>query len=182
MNFPKVLKTLQEEFEKNHIDFALLGGLAIHALGISRTTRDIDCLVLLSDSKKVDELMKRLGYEALQMTEDIANYVSKDWEMGRVDILFAHRKYAVAMLQRAQTIALFGGTVKSLTPEDIIGLKIQSSTNDPDRTHKDLADVETLLKTYAKILNWDLVREYFQIFGREGEFKELQKRFQNAER
>jgi hypothetical protein len=180
MNFPKVIRLLQAEFTQRNIDFALLGGLAIHALGISRTTRDVDGMVLLSNAPQIDVVMKKLGYDILQRTEDIGTYVSSDWEMGRVDILFAHRKYAVAMLQRAQERPLLEGTIKVLCPEDIIGLKIQSSSNDPERIHKDMADVEALMKLHAKTLDWRLIEEYFQTFDREKEFKDLSQRYFRA--
>jgi predicted nucleotidyltransferase len=180
MNFPKVLQTLQSEFANKKIDFALIGGLAIHALGISRTTRDVDCLALLSDAADIERIMQRLGYETLQRTNDVANYVSKDWEMGRVDVLFAHRKYALAMMQRAKSIPLFGDPIKVLMPEDIIGLKVQSIANDAERRYKDMADIEMLMKTHGKNLKWELVKEYFDVFGRGQEFDELARRFGNA--
>jgi predicted nucleotidyltransferase len=167
MNFPKVMSALQAQFQDRNIDFALVGGLAIHAMGISRSTRDIDLLTLLSDAGQIDQVMKALGYDVLQRTDDIASYLSKDWEMGRVDVLFARRKYAKAMIQRAKGIPLFGNEVKVLLPEDMIGLKVQSSSNDPERTHKDMADIETLMRLHGKSLDWDLVREYFKLFDRE---------------
>src|SRR5258708_4917478 len=180
MNFPKVIQLLQAEFAKQNIDFALIGGLAIHALGISRTTRDMDGLALLSKAPQIDNIMKALGYEVLQRTDDVANYISKDWEMGRVDIIFAHRPYAVSMLQRAKEQALFDGKIKVLVPEDIIGLKIQSTSNDPDRIHKDMADVEMLLRLHGKTLDWKRVEEYFRLFHREKEFADLSRRFEHA--
>jgi hypothetical protein len=64
MNFPKVVRLLQTEFAKRDIQFALIGGLAIHALGISRTTRDVDGLALLSSAEDIDEIMRALGYES----------------------------------------------------------------------------------------------------------------------
>lgn len=182
MNFPKVINILQSEFTKKNIDFALLGGLAIHAWGISRTTRDIDVLALLSSAPQIDQIMQQLGYEVLQRTEDVGNYLSKDWEMGRVDIVFAHRRYALEMIQRAKPILLFGSPVKILTPEDIIGLKVQASSNDPDRIHKDMSDIEALLRLHSRDVNWDLIREYFQLFKRGDEFNELQKKFKHVER
>jgi predicted nucleotidyltransferase len=180
MNFPKVIQLLQKEFAERNIDFALVGGLAIHALGISRTTRDVDGMAFLSNAADIDAIMKKLGYETLQRTEDIGNYLSKDWEMGRIDILFAHRPYAISMLQRAQEKSLFGGKIKVLMPEDIVGLKVQAIANNPERTHKDMADIETLLRLYGKTLDWKLVQEYFHAFDLEKEFHDLSQRFKDA--
>jgi hypothetical protein len=181
MDFPKVVRLLQAEFAKQNIDFALIGGLAIHALGISRTTRDMDGLALLSNAPQIDKIMKALGYEILQRTDDVGNYLSKDWEMGRVDILFAHRPYAISMLKRAKEQTLYQGTIKVLVPEDLIGLKIQALSNDPDRLHKDMADIETLMALHGKTLDWKLIEDYFHVFHREKEFADLSRRFKHAE-
>jgi predicted nucleotidyltransferase len=177
MNFPKVIQLLQAEFAKQNIDFALLGGLAIHALGSSRMTSDIDVLALLSDAKQIDAVMQKLGYEILHRTDNVGNYLSKDWDMGRVDVLFAQRKYTTQMLKRAKSMDLLGSKIKTLVPEDIIGLKVQSSSNDPKRAHRDMADVEELMKRHAKEMNWELVREYFELFDRVKEFEELKARY-----
>src|SRR5436190_3653477 len=182
MNFPKVIAVLQSEFAKRNISFALVGGLALHALGISRTTSDIDGMVLLSDSSEIDDIMKSLGYEALQKTDDIANYVSQDWGMGRVDFLFAHRPYSESMLSRATEQALFGGRIKVLDPEDIIGLKIQAMANNPDRTHKDMGDIVMLMDLHRDRLDWKRIEEYFGLFHREKDFLELAGRYRDAQR
>lgn len=182
MNFPKVLSLLLAEFAKRNIDFALIGGLAIHGLGISRTTRDVDGLVLLSKAEEIDQLMRGLGYEAVQRTNDIGTYVSKNWELGRVDFLFAHHRYATEMLQRAKPQRLFDGFVKIVLPEDLIGLKVQSSSNDPARNHQDMSDIESLLKRHGRQLDWARIEDYFKIFHREMEYRDLARRFKDAER
>jgi predicted nucleotidyltransferase len=153
----------------------LVGGLAIHAWGYSRITSDIDLLTLLTHADRMDQIMKGLGYETLQRTEDFGNYLSPTWEMGRVDVLFAHRKYSTAMLQRAQTMEVLGLQVKVLRPEDLIGLKIQSSANNPERANHDWADIAEILQRRPADFAWDLVQEYFQLFGREDQLQELRK-------
>jgi predicted nucleotidyltransferase len=177
MNFPKVLAVLRAELSKAGIDFALLGGLAIHAWGTSRTTSDVDLLAFLASADQIDGIMKRLGYDVLFRNENVGNYLSKDWEMGRVDVLFAHRKYTTAMLARAKTIDLLGGSIKIVIPEDLIGLKVQASSNNPQRMHRDMNDVEDLMKKHGHEMDWSLIREYFQLFERIPEFDELKKRY-----
>ncbi len=85
--------------------------------------------------------------------------------MGQVDFLFARRKYAVAMLDRAESSELLDYPVKVIQPEDLIGLKVQSSSNDPQRMPKDMADIEDLVRKFNRKLDWALIAEYFEIFG-----------------
>ena len=177
MRFSKALPLLFKELQGDHIDFALVGGLAMYTLGFSRTTFDADFMILLAQADAVEQIMNRLGYQSHHKTQDVANYSSQDSDMGQVDFLFAHRRYAVAMLQRAGNATLLGYPVKVIRPEDLIGLKVQSSSNDLERTQKDRADIEEILRNHGKTMDWSLVEEYFRVFDRETEYKDLRKRF-----
>ena len=178
MQFSKALPVLFSEFEKNNIDFALVGGLALYFSGASRTTFDADFMILSAQAETINRIMEKLGYRCLHKTEDVANYSSDKPEFGQVDFLFAHRKYALAMLQRAGKNEIMGMSVKVLQPEDLIGLKVQSSSNDPRRMALDRADIESMMVRYAGKLDWERVGDYFQLFGRQSEFNEFKKRFQ----
>ncbi|MBI5415267.1 MAG: hypothetical protein HZA29_00465, partial [Candidatus Omnitrophica bacterium] len=70
--------------------------------------------------------------------------------------------------------------VKVITPEDIIGLKVQASVNDPGRGARDRADIEELLKRHADKLDLKLLREYFSLFDRQDELDELLGKIKNA--
>jgi len=60
--------------------------------------------------------------------------------------------------------------------EDLIGLKIQSSSNDPSRYHQDMADIEHVLQANAGKLDMMLISEYFELFDRKIELKNLLER------
>ena len=178
MDFESVFAMLIDRFQKEEICFALMGGFAMHACGYSRSTEDIDMLVLNEDMPKVKKIMGDLGYESLHESGDVSNFKGKLRELGRVDFLHAHRHYTKNMLQRAKGCCIFNGkrTVKVLLPEDIIGLKVQSSANDPDRHHRDMADIEALMRCNAGQLDLNLIREYFALFAREDELNAILKR------
>ena len=108
----------------------------------------------------------------------MANYVSSDPEMGQVDFLFAHRPYALEMMSRAKSTTLLGHPVKVISAEDLIGLKIQASSNDPNRCAKDQSDIEELMRQPNMDLDWKRIEEYYRLFNRASEFQNLRKRFQ----
>ncbi len=54
----------------------------------------------------------------------------------------------------------------------LIGLKVQSSTNDPSRQRLDMADIVRLLRAERNV-DMQRVREYFRVFEREKELEEL---------
>jgi len=182
MNFALIFKFLIENLSREKIDFALMGGFALQAAGVTRTTQDIDLLVLSEASPKIKEIMLKHRYELLYESEDVLNFTSKNFELGRVDFLLAHRKYTLAMLKRAKEEPVFGGKfkIKVLSAEDQIGLKVQASSNNPKRLYQDMADVRMLLENNYPKLDLKLVREYFLLFGKEKEFDDMIKEIKNA--
>ena len=177
MDFILVFRFLIEKLKRSNIDFALIGGFALQALGVTRTTRDIDLIVLSQDSEKIEDLMLKHGYELIHKSEDVLNFAGKKFELGRVDFLLAHRKYSLSMLERAMEKEVLDGKfrIKVLRAEDIIGLKVQASSNDPSRLHQDMADIKELIKNNYSKLNLKLVREYFSLFNRDKDLEEILK-------
>ncbi|MBU1870106.1 MAG: nucleotidyltransferase [Candidatus Omnitrophica bacterium] len=182
MDFVSVFKFLIENFEKQKIDFAVIGGIALFAAGIARATRDIDLLILSKDKERIKAMMQGAGYELIHESDDVLNFCSDKVELGRVDFLLAHRKYSLAMLDRAEKKEIIEGKfkIKVLRAEDQIGLKVQSSSNDPLRLRQDMADIEALIKSNYSRLDLKLLREYFALFDREEELTEIIKGIENA--
>lgn len=182
MDFALIFKFLIENFTREKIDFALMGGFALQAVGVTRTTRDIDLLVLEQDSLKIKEIMLKHRYELLHESEDVLNFSSRNFALGRVDFLLAHRKYTLAMLQRAREESVLEGKykIKVLRVEDQIGLKIQASSNDPKRLHQDMADIRMLLELHHPKLDTQQIREYFLLFNREKELDNLLRGLKDA--
>ncbi|MBL7132086.1 MAG: nucleotidyltransferase [Candidatus Omnitrophica bacterium] len=182
MDFVLVFKFLIEALKRDKIDFALIGGLALQSAGITRTTRDIDLLILSESTAKIKDILLKSGYELIHESEDVLNFTGKKPELGRVDFLLAHRKYTLAMLKRAEEQPALEGRfkIKVLKAEDLAGLKIQASSNDPERLPQDTADIKSLIKNNYSALDMNLVREYFRLFDREKELDEIIEGIENA--
>lgn len=178
MDFKVVLDILVKKLKENKIDFALIGGFALLSSGVERMTNDLDLLVPKECSDKVSIIMSELDYSNIFKSDETAMFDSPVELFGRVDFMFAQRKYTEEMLERAKEISVFNNAfrVKVVLPEDIIGLKIQSCSNNPDRYVKDMLDVENLLKLHRNEMDMELVREYFKLFNREKELDELLKK------
>jgi len=182
MDFALILRFLIENFARKKIGFALMGGFALQAVGVARTTQDIDVLVLSEASPKIKEIMLKHRYKLLYESEEVLNFVSDDFQLGRVDFMLAHRKYTLAMLKRAKEEPVFGGKfkVRVLCAEDQIGLKVQASSNNPKRLHKDMSDIRMIIENNYPKLDLALIREYFSLFSREKELDEIVKEIKNA--
>lgn len=177
MDLRKALTLTVTQFEKNEVPYAVIGGFAVGALGVPRSTIDLDFLVAAAALDKVESIMLSMGYRKVFSSENASQYVSPSPEMGEVDFLHAFRPISLRMLSEAETIPVFGKGVeiKVLKAEDIIALKLQSITNNPDRLAKDCSDIEELMKT--RNLNWEVLRSYFELFGMGPRFLELRSRY-----
>ncbi len=171
MNFKEVLLLLLKRFADGGIEPALSGGLALSTMGVFRFTRDIDFLLPAESADAVDRIMADLGYEKQDFSNpEIVSYRSPLKVFGQVDFLLARREYTKAMLQRAKALPVLDGelTVRTLLPEDVIGLKVQAVANDPGNRYAiDAPDIQRLLRLHRGSMNMGLVREYFCIFEKE---------------
>jgi predicted nucleotidyltransferase len=171
MNLKEILRTLTARLGERGVQYALSGGVALGTLGIFRFTNDLDFVVLAEAKKAVDEIMRALDYERQDFsTEEIVSYVSPLKVFGQVDFLLARRRYSRAMLQRARLVPLFDGElrVRTLLPEDVIGLKVQAIHNDPrNRVPVDAPDIQRILDRHRLTMDMARVREYFELFGKE---------------
>jgi hypothetical protein len=171
MDLRSVLVEIHRALHEASVGHALIGGLALAAHGAARATTDLDLLADGERADDVDQIVRTRGYECLHRTEEVANYASTDRAKGRIDFLFARRPHGRAMLARAQEHPILGESVRVVDAADLIGLKVQSSSNDPSRRHRDLADIERLLRAAEPDLG--RVREYFRLFDREKELDAL---------
>jgi hypothetical protein len=171
MNLKEVLKILIARFQKDEIDFVLSGGLALSTMGIFRFTKDIDFLVYEESKSAIHGIMTDLDYQKQEFSnEDIFSYLSQLKALGQVDYLFARRRYTRAMMRRAEKRSIFDGEyeVRTLLPEDLIGLKVQAISNDPgNRFPVDAPDIQRILKINIDKIDMELVKEYFRIFDKE---------------
>lgn len=171
MNFKEVLRLLLKRFADLGVEAALSGGLALSTMGVFRFTRDIDFLLPADSAEVVDRIMVDLGYEKQDFSSpEIISYRSPLKIFGQVDFQLANRKYTKAMLLRARGVPVLDGefSVRTLLPEDVIGLKLQAIANDPaNRYAIDAPDIQRLLRIHRAGLDMNLVREYFRVFDKE---------------
>lgn len=175
MDFKNVLEKLLTAFKEQDIRYALMGGFAMGVWGGSRSTVDLDFLVHRDDMRSIHGILTSLGYEILNKTENVSQYTSPLKIFGGIDFIHAFREASVEMLQRAVKKDIFGGKlkIKTLIPEDIIGLKLQAVYNNPSRQMVDMADIELLVSVNKKKLDWTLLERYCKIFNMEDVCKKL---------
>ncbi len=183
MDFERVLRALLELFEREKIRYGVLGGFALGALGVPRTTMDIDFLVHRDDLERLNRFLTEIGYERWVRTENVSHYRHTDPAWGGVDILHAFRQYSFEILERTRAQPVFGGTlhIKVLQPEDVIGFKIQAIANNPLRAAHEALDIESLMSHYRNKLDWKRIQEFYELFEHGEEGRRMRERFDHAE-
>ena len=144
---------------------------------------DLDFLVHLDDLEKLHGSLISLGYSRVFQSENVSQYRHPDAAWGSVDFIHAFRNISLAMLDRAKDVPAFGGTLNLRTaqPEDLIGLKVQAMSNDPERRAQEQNDIERLMQQYGRHLDWRRIQEFYDVFGIGEEAKKLKERFDLAQ-
>ncbi len=166
MDLRKTLLFAHTLLEDHKIDHALIGGLAMVNLGLIRATVDVDLIIEEENKSKLKELFVKNGFNLVAETDDFLQFTG----IGHVDVLLARRPISRQMLKNASLIKDLN--IKSLLPEDIIGLKIQAFSNDKSREFQDKADIQFLIENY-KDLDWKKIKGYADLFNKWSEIEEI---------
>lgn len=177
MDLGSTLARLGRALGEDGIDFALIGGLALGFRGVPRMTGDIDLLVQGEAAGRCEQAVLDLGFSLRFASEEVMQFHPPGEDAsGGIDILLARRAHTLGMLARAKSEEVMPGTrIKVLDAEDLIGLKVQASSNDPARHALDMGDIERML-AQSPDLDLERIREYFLLFEREQELDELLER------
>jgi len=97
MDIIKVLGILQKSFLPLIFSMCYCG-FAMNALGLARSTVDIDFLILAKDTPKLNSLLESIGYSCVFKTENVSQYTSSSNELGEIDVLHAFRSSSIKML------------------------------------------------------------------------------------
>ncbi|MBP7056403.1 MAG: hypothetical protein KBB52_06100 [Candidatus Omnitrophica bacterium] len=148
-----------KEFQKKHVKYVLVGGMAFNLLGGSRNTLDMDVLVEMSDQnlRKIVTILQKAGYNVKQPVNPLMIADSKtreDWIKNKnmkafnfykdeksyeeVDIVIDSPVSYQEAVKNAMTAHIRGLAITVISPKDFIKMKKLSGRD------KDLQDIEEL--------------------------------------
>lgn len=181
MDFQLVFDKVISSFEKENLQYGLIGGFALGVMGILRATMDLDILLLVDDLDKADTILTGCMYTCVHRSAHLSQYTSGLKPFGSIDILHAAKTISREMLSRVERFKVFNKyTIPVLSPEDIIGLKVQAIANDSQREATDVNDMRLLLDYQLKRkkpIDWELLDEYFSLFNKHVLLATLKKDF-----
>jgi hypothetical protein len=174
VNFARVLDLVATRLDEGHHRFALAGALALHAHGISRATQDLDLVTEAGAQPGIIEHLESLGYQTLHRSEGYSNHFHDDAEMGRIDFIYIDATTSTVLFPRCdRTLKLGAREVMVPCAEHLVAMKVQAMKNDPRRSFKELADIQSLMET-ARV-DRSRARIYFERAGLLERYRELER-------
>lgn len=131
-NFPKDFLDFLESFNKNKVEYIIVGGFSVILHGYPRTTGDIDIWVkrTLPNYKKIQKAFFDFGMPLFDMTEE--NFMNHpDWDVytfGRppvaIDIMLAVKGLDFDQASKNSIFSIENGiSIRTLSREDLIKAK-----------------------------------------------------------
>ena len=179
MDFARVLTEVGRFLDERGMRHGLAGALALHALGLTRATSDVDLVV---EDRARDELLRfldGLGYERLHASSGYSNHLHPEAARGRLDFIYLNARTSEVLFGGARRVTLFPG-VDVLVPraEHLAAMKVLAMKNDPSRTFGDLADLQFLLGLPG--VDRKEIRGYFEKHGLLERFHDIERAIQNT--
>lgn len=149
--FDITLFSALDALEKNHVSYAIIGGIAASGLGRPRSTQDIDIFVRPEDAEAILEVLSRHGFRTEQTNPTWLFKAFKENVL--VDIIFRSEGgfyYDDEMRERTMKVNYHGRQVPLVSPEDFILIKCAvHSEEGPHHLHDALS-----VLSHAKV-DWD---------------------------
>ena len=153
MGLEKLLKKIALEFEKNNIDYMIIGGQAVLIYGEPRLTKDIDITIGadIDRFKDILKIAKRINLKILP--KDPYDFVKEtmvlpllDEKTGiRIDLIFSFSEYEKEALKRVNKIKISDFYFNYVSVEDLIIQKIISARE------RDIEDIRIVMMRNKKI-------------------------------
>jgi Nucleotidyl transferase of unknown function (DUF2204) len=146
MDFARVLSAAAAFLTAAGQRFVVIGGVALAAYGRTRTTFDLDLLVLATVRDALIEHLESLGYRTLHRSSGYSNHAHSDPRMGRLDIVYVDEETAEKVFALAQQLpGPHGLSMPTAAPEHLVAMKVLAMKNDPARVELEMADLRFLL-------------------------------------
>jgi len=163
--FESVLRRLAEHLELRKIPYMIMGGQAVLAYGVFRSTKDIDVTLGLGPEgvDAILNLLKDCGWKALP--ENPREFVSEMSVLPsidpatkvRIDFIFSFSSYEQIAIARANRLNIQGVNVSYISPSDLVIQKVVAGRP------QDLDDAKWLIRR-NRALDLEEIRRWLQHF------------------
>jgi len=173
LDFVRVLELIAGYLEKNEYRYGVIGGVGLAALGMPRTTFDLDFVVESRAQEDIVRFLVARGYETMHRSSGYSNHKHPDAEFGAVDFVYVRGETVRLLFESVRLVAGPSGYRMPVPhPEHLIAMKVLAMKNDPKRVFREMEDVRFLMENEE--VDRDNVRQYFEKHGLLKRFHELE--------
>jgi hypothetical protein len=174
VDFGAVLRRVSAFLNAKGFRFALIGGVALAAYGLARTTLDLDLVVERRAQDDLITFLESLGFETLHRSTGYSNHLHPDPYWGRLDCVYVGGSTSEELFAACQAHKAPGDLELPLPkPEHLAALKVVAMKNDPGRTFQEMADIRFLLQLPQ--VDRREIEGYFERHGLRERFDDLEK-------
>lgn len=142
----------------------VVGALALHGHGLSRSTFDLDLLTTSRAQGELVTALEGLGYQTLHASAGYSNHQHPDPAWGALDVIYVDDGTAKQIVDGSTSTLRLGDLLAPVPrAEHLAAMKVTAIRNDPKRLVQDLADIQYLLRQPGT--DRAAVREYFEKAG-----------------
>lgn len=163
MRFDEVLRTFISYFERESVEYALAGGLAIVAWGHTRLTHDVDFVVNGSDSDRVIAFAESIGYRTVHVSPGYSNHRHPEEAFGNLDFMYVYGETARQVFAGVVRLTVADTEVAVTRPEHLVAMKVNAMSSSPMRVLIDAPDIAFLLT--LPDIDREKARDYFARHG-----------------
>jgi predicted nucleotidyltransferase len=158
--FCEVLDEAVSALDESGVPYALMGGIAVAALGSHRFTHDIDIFVKPEDAETALEVLEAKGFrtektDLLWLFKGFKNDVMVDVIFKSAGTVLLDRE----MLERSRIVEFYGRKIRALGPEDLFVIKAlvlnEHCLNFDEKCLRHLSDVLGLIRSCE--IDWDYI-------------------------
>jgi hypothetical protein len=172
MDLARTLDELRSFLEGQGFPYAVIGGVALVAYGLPRTTLDLDLAVEFRSQEAVIGFLEARGYRTLHRSRGYSNHLRTAGGDSRVDLVYVDGETSVRLFSECRRLpGPRGDTIPVARPEHLVAMKVLAMKNDPERAFRELEDLRFLLRLPG--MDREEARGYFERHGLAHHFREL---------
>lgn len=162
-----IFTLLASIFRKQGIKPVLIGGYALIANKVQRTTFDIDFIVTSEDAAKLEPAILGKGYSVRSREGAFVQFKAEKPGLRDLDLLLTDKNTFCQLVEEGGEVSIAGETFLIPCPKHLIALKLHAISNNPEREKKDMLDILNLIKMNAMDPRSDDIRGLFKKYGLE---------------
>ncbi len=159
---------------RGELRFLLIGGRSLEAHGYIRFTQDVDFLIATTDIPAMSALLNQVGYAQTAETAIFSRWHHPSLALDEVDLMYVQPAIFEKLSIDAKELHLDNIVLRVPSVPSLIALKLHAIKNNPDRTGKDLNDIERLLEHNPGVLDRASLEALFEKYGQGELFQRIE--------